>query len=104
MNEQNASVQDAFLATLHQDHTLVSVYLMNGIRLIGRIESFDAYALLLKSDTTQLVYKRAIATIMPANGNGDVREERHEGAESKSRKLKDAKTTVVVRRRPREII
>jgi host factor-I protein len=44
----------------------VSLYLVNGIRLQGRIESFDAHVVLLKNEVTQMVYKRAIATVLPS--------------------------------------
>jgi host factor-I protein len=44
----------------------VSIYLVNGIKLQGQIESFDQYVVLLKNTVTQMVYKHAISTVVPA--------------------------------------
>jgi host factor-I protein len=61
------SLQDAFLNLLHTDNVPVSMYLVNGIKLQGQIESFDAYVILLRNAVTlQMVYKHAISTIVPA--------------------------------------
>ena len=59
-------LQDPFLNTLRVEHVPVSVYLVNGIKLQGQIESFDQYVLLLKNTVTQMVYKHAISTIVPS--------------------------------------
>ncbi len=59
-------LQDPFLTTLRKDNVPVSVYLVNGIKLQGQIESFDQYVVLLKNMVTQMVYKHAISTIVPA--------------------------------------
>jgi host factor-I protein len=70
-------LQDPFLNVLRQEQVQVSVYLVNGIKLQGQIESFDQYVVLLKNAITQMVYKHAISTIVPArpvtvqHGNGD---------------------------------
>ena len=45
---------------------MVSVYLVNGIKLYGKVESFDQYVILLRNTVTQMVYKHAISTIVPA--------------------------------------
>jgi len=58
-------LQDRFLTALRQERVLVSIHLLNGLNLRGEIESFDQFALLLKSPASQLVYKRHICTIMP---------------------------------------
>ena len=58
-------LQDDFLNQLRIEHVSVSIYLMNGIKLQGNIESFDQYAILLKNTVSQLVYKHAISTIVP---------------------------------------
>ena len=60
------SLQDTFLNTLRKEKVQVSVFLVNGIKLQGQIESFDQYVILLKSSVIQLVYKHAISTIVPA--------------------------------------
>lgn len=59
-------MQDPFLNALRKERTPVSLYLVNGIKLQGRIESFDQFAILLKNSVNQLVYKHAISTIVPA--------------------------------------
>ena len=58
-------LQDPFLNALRKEHIPVSIYLVNGIKLQGNIESFDQYAILLKNTVSQLVYKHAISTIVP---------------------------------------
>ena len=60
------SLQDPFLNTLRKEKVQVSVFLVNGIKLQGQVESFDQYVILLKSSVVQLVYKHAISTIVPA--------------------------------------
>ncbi|MFQ5660145.1 MAG: RNA chaperone Hfq [Gammaproteobacteria bacterium] len=60
------SLQDPFLNTLRKERIPVSVYLVNGIKLQGQVESFDQFVLLLKNSVSQLVYKHAISTIVPA--------------------------------------
>ena len=60
------ALQDPFLNILRREHVSVSVYLVNGIKLQGHIESFDQYVVLLKNTVTQMVYKHAISTIVPA--------------------------------------
>ncbi len=60
------ALQDPFLNTLRREHVSVSVYLVNGIKLQGHIESFDQYVVLLKNTVTQMVYKHAISTIVPS--------------------------------------
>ncbi|MEY4725303.1 MAG: protein Hfq [Pseudomonadota bacterium] len=60
------ALQDPFLNVLRREHVSVSVYLVNGIKLQGHIESFDQYVVLLKNTVTQMVYKHAISTIVPA--------------------------------------
>jgi host factor-I protein len=65
MEKKNTHLQDEFLNKLRKEHVSVSIYLMNGIKLQGNIESFDQYAILLKNTVSQLVYKHAISTIVP---------------------------------------
>jgi host factor-I protein len=66
MNPQPQHLQDPFLNALRREHVPVSVYLVNGIRLQGQIESFDHYVVLLKNGVIQMVYKHAISTVVPA--------------------------------------
>ena len=58
-------LQDPFLNLLRKEHVPVSIYLVNGIKLQGHIESFDQYVVLLRNTVTQMVYKHAISTVMP---------------------------------------
>ena len=51
---------------MRKEHVQVSIYLVNGIKLQGQIESFDQYVVLLKNTVTQMVYKHAISTVVPA--------------------------------------
>ena len=60
------SLQDPFLNALRKDKTPVSVYLVNGIKLQGKIDSFDQFVVLLGNSVNQMVYKHAISTIVPA--------------------------------------
>ncbi len=60
------NLQDPFLNVLRKEHIPVSVYLVNGIKLQGRIDSFDQYVVILKNSINQMVYKHAISTIVPS--------------------------------------
>ncbi len=65
VNNKSQLLQDPFLNALRREHVPVSVYLVNGIKLQGQIESFDQYVVLLRNTVTQMVYKHAISTIVP---------------------------------------
>lgn len=60
------SLQEPFLNTLRKERIPVSIYLVNGIKLQGQIESFDQFVVLLKNSVSQMVYKHAISTVVPA--------------------------------------
>jgi host factor-I protein len=60
------SLQDPFLNALRKEHVPVSIYLVNGIKLQGQIDSFDQFVVLLKNTVSQMVYKHAISTVVPA--------------------------------------
>lgn len=60
------SLQDPFLNALRKEKISVSIYLVNGIKLQGQIESFDQFVILLKNNVSQMVYKHAISTVVPA--------------------------------------
>ena len=60
------TLQDPFLNTLRREKVPVSNYLVNGIKLQGQIESFDQFVVLLKNSVSQMVYKHAISTVVPA--------------------------------------
>jgi host factor-I protein len=61
------NIQDAFLNTVRREKDTVTIYLMNGAKLTGRIRSFDKYSVLLESASQeQLIFKHAISTIQHA--------------------------------------
>ncbi len=60
------SLQEPFLNALRKERVPVSIYLVNGIKLQGQIESFDQFVVLLKNSVSQMVYKHAISTVVPA--------------------------------------
>ena len=60
------SLQDPFLNALRRERVPVSIYLVNGIKLQGTIESFDQFVVLLRNTVSQMVYKHAISTVVPA--------------------------------------
>jgi host factor-I protein len=60
------NLQDPFLNALRKEHVPVSIYLVNGIKLQGKVDSFDQYVIMLKNTVNQMVYKHAISTIVPA--------------------------------------
>jgi host factor-I protein len=66
MSTKGQLLQDPFLNTLRKERIAVGIYLLNGVKLQGQIEAFDQYVILLRSGVTQLVYKHAISTIVPA--------------------------------------
>jgi len=60
------TLQDPYLNILRKERVPVSVYLVNGIKLQGQIESFDQFVVLLKNTVSQMVYKHAISTVVPS--------------------------------------
>lgn len=81
------SLQDPFLNALRRERIPVSIYLVYGIKLQGQVESFDQFVVLLKNTVSQMVYKHAISTIVPARnvrlahaGDGDSHDEDAEPA------------------------
>ncbi len=60
------TLQDPFLNALRKDKVPVAIYLVNGIKLQGQVDSFDQFVVLLKNSVSQLVYKHAISTIVPS--------------------------------------
>ena len=66
MMSKGQTLQDPFLNSLRKERIPVSIFLVNGIKLQGQIESFDQYVVLLKNTVSQMVYKHAISTVVPA--------------------------------------
>jgi len=60
------TLQDPFLNALRRERVPVSIYLVNGIKLQGTVESFDQFVVLLRNTVSQMVYKHAISTVVPS--------------------------------------
>lgn len=85
---KGAPVQDPFLNILRKEHIPVSIFLVNGIKLQGQIDSYDQFVILLKNAVNQMIYKHAISTIVPVksisipmDGDSDDTSESDEGDE-----------------------
>jgi len=63
---KNHNLQDPFLNELRKEKIPVSIFLVNGIKLHGIVDSFDQYVVMLKNSITQMVYKHAISTVVPS--------------------------------------
>ena len=80
------TLQDPFLNALRRERVPVAVYLVNGIKLQGTIESFDQFVVLLRNTVSQMVYKHAISTVVPsrnvkvADEHGDHSHDAHDHA------------------------
>ena len=78
------SLQDPFLNALRRERVPVAIYLVNGIKLQGTVESFDQFVVLLRNQVSQMVYKHAISTVVPSRnvriGNGHDGQEVHADA------------------------
>lgn len=81
MSNKGQLLQDPFLNVLRKENIPVSVFLVNGIKLQGQIEAYDQYVILLRSTVTQLIYKHAISTIVPARAFNLNPESRAESAD-----------------------
>lgn len=68
MSEKSQNLQDKFLNKIRKEKMSVTVFLVNGVKLQGIITWFDNFSMLLRRDShSQLIYKHAISTIMPAS-------------------------------------
>lgn len=63
---KGAILQDPFLNALRKERVPVAIYLVNGIKLQGQIESFDQFVVVLKNTVNQMIYKHAISTVVPS--------------------------------------
>ncbi|HZX70694.1 MAG TPA: RNA chaperone Hfq [Rhodanobacter sp.] len=76
------SLQDPFLNALRRERVPVAIYLVNGIKLQGTVESFDQFVVLLRNQVSQMVYKHAISTVVPSRnvriGTGPEGHESHD--------------------------
>ncbi len=64
-NKPAQNIQDSFLNTARKDKTIVTIYLLSGVKLTGRIRSFDKYSVVLDTNNQeQLIFKHAISTVV----------------------------------------
>ena len=63
---KGTALQDPFLNALRKERIPVSVYLVNGIKLQGHVESFDQFVIVLRNNVNQMIYKHAVSTVVPA--------------------------------------
>lgn len=88
------TLQDPFLNALRKERVPVSIYLVNGIKLQGQIESFDQFVILLRNSVSQMVYKHAISTVVPS------RNVRLAGPDDEAESEEDADIRVAARTTP----
>jgi host factor-I protein len=74
MEKQAQNIQEAFLNNARKDKTFLTIYLMSGVKLSGKIKSFDKYSVVLETNNQeQLIFKHAISTVVvsrPFHGGG----------------------------------
>jgi host factor-I protein len=64
-NKPAQNIQDSFLNTARKDKALITLYLLSGVKLTGRIRSFDKYSVVLETNNQeQLIFKHAISTVV----------------------------------------
>lgn len=66
MSGKGQPLQEPFLNALRKERVPVSVYLVNGIKLQGLVDSFDQFVIMLKNSVNQMIYKHAVSTIVPS--------------------------------------
>ncbi len=68
-NKPTQNIQDSFLNTARKEKTVITLYLLSGVKLTGRIRSFDKYSVVLETNNQeQLIFKHAISTVVMAKG------------------------------------
>ena len=75
-NKPAQNIQDSFLNTARKDKSVITIYLLSGVKLTGRIRSFDKYSVVLETNNQeQLIFKHAISTVVISRA---VHGERHD--------------------------
>ena len=91
MEKLAQNIQEAFLNNARKEKIFLTIYLMSGVKLSGRIKSFDKYSVVLETNNQeQLIFKHAISTVVMAKGmshHGDARSQ-HATAEGESSSAK----------------
>ncbi|MBS1821680.1 MAG: RNA chaperone Hfq [Acidobacteria bacterium] len=68
------NIQDTFLNTVRKDKSPITIYLVSGVKLTGKIRSFDKYSVLLENNSQeQLIFKHAISTVVSSRTGHDIR-------------------------------
>ncbi|MGB8772092.1 MAG: RNA chaperone Hfq [Candidatus Korobacteraceae bacterium] len=79
-NKAAQNIQDGFLNTARKDKFVVTIYLLSGVKLTGRIRSFDKYAVVLDTNSQeQLIFKHAISTVVMSRFSHSERHSEHRG-------------------------
>ncbi|HET7184628.1 MAG TPA: RNA chaperone Hfq [Terriglobales bacterium] len=77
MDKPAQNIQDSFLNTARKDKATITIYLLSGVKLTGRIRSFDKYSVVLETNNQeQLIFKHAISTVVMGKSAHPI--ERHE--------------------------
>jgi host factor-I protein len=85
MDKPAQNIQDSFLNTARKDKATITIYLLSGVKLTGRIRSFDKYSVVLETNNQeQLIFKHAISTVVMAKGM-------HIGERNEPRSIGEAK-------------
>ncbi len=80
MDKPAQNIQDSFLNTARKEKSNITIYLLSGVKLTGRIRSFDKYSVVLETNNQeQLIFKHAISTVVMARGMHPVHEPRPAG-------------------------
>jgi host factor-I protein len=75
------NIQDTFLNTVRKDKSPITIYLVSGVKLTGKIRSFDKYSVLLENNAQeQLIFKHAISTVVSGRGHSEPRTEHRPAA------------------------
>ncbi|MFZ0707905.1 MAG: RNA chaperone Hfq [Candidatus Korobacteraceae bacterium] len=84
-NKPAQNIQDSFLNTARKDKSVITIYLLSGVKLTGRIRSFDKYSVVLEtSNQEQLIFKHAISTVVIARSGHSERYDSRPATESTS--------------------
>ncbi len=96
------NIQDTFLNTVRKDKSPVTIYLVSGVKLTGKIRSFDKYSVLLENNSQeQLIFKHAISTVVSGRAtlHGETKtESRHTGAPTSAAAAHEAPAMIAVER------
>ena len=90
-NKPAQNIQDSFLNTAHKDKTQITIYLLSGVKVSGRIRSFDKYSVVLETNNQeQLIFKHAISTVVMSKGShhGENRSHQFPGVEGEASSVK----------------